>query len=450
MESTIGEAQFTTQHEELLGFGFGFGLGFGLGVGFCFRRFRPVLVLPPLSLCLCTCAFTFYMRVAVVGAGVGALAMRRRLLSAKPNWDVVVYAADQEPPENTPPESDRALGIWPRAWNAIADLHDRLEPLATVLPPAAYRNINGTWLSQAPLNAPERVAAVRESDLRSALLRTPTTTDSDVRWGCRVAGVDVDEGNARKLVVRIDGGEREGPFDVCVGADGARSVVRLSVAGEVSTPVGTVSEAGWISADDVRSLQLDGVPPFEVLAGRGRRLAFVPAGGHGDASFFATFPLASAHDEVAPMYADVFHPVPDLFARAVHALRRDVHFEHARPMYAPRQNVALVGDAANSVGPNLAQGAAAAIEDASVLARLLARCDDDKDVGAALQEYSAARSRRAARHRRVTAFTAMLAHRALDGWRDIMALVPQPINGAIFRAALTHSLGPDLDDNDDL
>jgi 2-polyprenyl-6-methoxyphenol hydroxylase-like FAD-dependent oxidoreductase len=50
--------------------------------------------------------------------------------------------------------------------------------------------------------------------------------------------------------------------------------------------------------------------------------------------------------------------------------------------------VALLGDAAHAMTPNLGQGGAQAIEDAAVLAHLLAR---DGDVPAALRAYEAAR-----------------------------------------------------------
>jgi salicylate hydroxylase len=50
-------------------------------------------------------------------------------------------------------------------------------------------------------------------------------------------------------------------------------------------------------------------------------------------------------------------------------------------------NVALLGDAAHSTLPHLAQGAAQAVEDAAVLAVVLSKIDKKEDVHAALKVY---------------------------------------------------------------
>jgi salicylate hydroxylase len=62
--------------------------------------------------------------------------------------------------------------------------------------------------------------------------------------------------------------------------------------------------------------------------------------------------------------------------------------------------VALLGDAAHSMLPFLAQGASMAIEDAAVLGRELARWPNDRD--AALRSYETARRPRTARVQRAS------------------------------------------------
>jgi salicylate hydroxylase len=57
------------------------------------------------------------------------------------------------------------------------------------------------------------------------------------------------------------------------------------------------------------------------------------------------------------------------------------------------RHVALLGDAAHPMLPFLAQGAAMAIEDAEMLARVLS--ERDHDIASALRDYSAQRSPRA-------------------------------------------------------
>ena len=261
-------------------------------------------------------------RVAVAGGGVGGLAAARLLSAVAKDTRVTVYAAGR-PPEASPaharpPPADRAIGVWPGARKALEDMDvwERLRRVATDLPPAAYRNGGGTWLSRAPADAPERVAAMRESDVRSALV--PAGPNVDVRWHQRV--VRVTDGAVVHVVAdgeddeaaRADGGE----YDVVVGADGALSAVRAATGASPAVPTGTVSASGWLAADDVKLLcPGDDTPPYEVLAS-GRRLAYVPAGGHGAASFFATMPRdalpASRRTaaDVGELYREVFDPVP--------------------------------------------------------------------------------------------------------------------------------------------
>ena len=70
----------------------------------------------------------------------------------------------------------------------------------------------------------------------------------------------------------------------------------------------------------------------------------------------------------------------------------------ARPM--ARGRLVLMGDAAHPILPFLAQGAALAIEDAAVLAKILGPADAPRDLPAALLHYAAARTDRVRRVRR--------------------------------------------------
>lgn len=112
----------------------------------------------------------------------------------------------------------------------------------------------------------------------------------------------------------------------------------------------------------------------------------------------------------------------------------------------------LVGDAAHAMPINLAQGAACAIEGAYLLGDALHRHEarreaEDPQAGAlsaAFADYQAAHEPRVAQCRAVTAFTHLLAAPAsgpMEALRDAMRLVPQPLNGMLFDAALEVSLG---------
>jgi 2-polyprenyl-6-methoxyphenol hydroxylase-like FAD-dependent oxidoreductase len=136
-----------------------------------------------------------------------------------------------------------------------------------------------------------------------------------------------------------------------------------------------------------------------------------------------------------------FHePVPAVLAEAQRGegeLLREEVSALARPLASfSRGRVALIGDAAHPLPPNLAQGAAVAIEDAEALARALAASPEN--LGAALCAYDAARLPRVAACRRVTNMTRAIA--AAPEAAALMQWVPAKVNTAVFDAFLRYSL----------
>ena len=110
--------------------------------------------------------------------------------------------------------------------------------------------------------------------------------------------------------------------------------------------------------------------------------------------------------------------------------------------------VAAVGDAAQALPHNLAQGAAAAVEDAADLAAslrgLAAGEHGGKSSSDAAAAYAHARRARGAAHAQMTRFTAALG--GVDGRAEtlrnaVLRAVPAAINQRVFDAALAHSLG---------
>jgi 2-polyprenyl-6-methoxyphenol hydroxylase-like FAD-dependent oxidoreductase len=106
-------------------------------------------------------------------------------------------------------------------------------------------------------------------------------------------------------------------------------------------------------------------------------------------------PGVRADDELAELvrrFGGWHEPIPGLLAaaRPGDVLRHDVA-ELGAPLPAfHRGRVALLGDAAHPMTPNLGQGACQALEDAVMLARLAASADPDA-VAAALARYTAVR-----------------------------------------------------------
>jgi 2-polyprenyl-6-methoxyphenol hydroxylase-like FAD-dependent oxidoreductase len=210
------------------------------------------------------------------------------------------------------------------------------------------------------------------------------------------------------------------------------TVSSVSEAGHVVTSAGEIQAGLVVAADGIGSgaraalwpgdtgLKYAGFTTWRVLVAPDAAAGAAPAGEvpmaetWGRGAVFGVMPLAdgrvycyaaapaapgerAADDELAELarrFGGWHEPIPSLLAAASprDVLRHDVA-ELARPL--PRFHagrVALLGDAAHPMTPNLGQGACQALEDAVVLAHVLG--DGSGPVEAALAAYSAARVKR--------------------------------------------------------
>ena len=135
--------------------------------------------------------------------------------------------------------------------------------------------------------------------------------------------------------------------------------------------------------------------------GRGRRFGIVPVDAH-QTYWFCTENAPpdgrdgdDPHAELRERFADFAAPVDELVeatpAEAI--LRNDIVDIEPLPRWSEGR-VALLGDAAHAMTPNMGQGACQAIEDAVVLAHCLSA---HASVAAALADYEARRKPRARR-----------------------------------------------------
>ena len=271
-----------------------------------------------------------------------------------------------------------------------------------VLPESlVVRSYDGTSILETPLGAAacDRFGAAyyhaHRADLLAALVET--MGQEGVRLGARAVGIG-QTGNGVSVTL-ADGSTVEG--DVVIGADGIHSVVRRALF-DTEEPrfSGTTAWRGVIPADSVAAFDIPkttsvwwgpnrSVVHYYVSGGREINwIGIVPADGDSVESWSATGRVEDALREFAG-----WHPQVLALIRATdQPFKWALHDREPLPSWVDGR-VALLGDAAHSMLPYHAQGAAQSIEDAWVLARCLA--DGPSDPEQALLRYQALRIERA-------------------------------------------------------
>ncbi len=216
-----------------------------------------------------------------------------------------------------------------------------------------------------------------EREALHALLRA----DVPVRLGLSVEALEDGE---TPRVSFSDGST--GSYDLVVGADGVHSTIRSLAFGD--HPAGDVGQASW-------RFLADGFPEltdWTARLGRGRSFLTVSLG-NGQVYCYADVnssdPQSAAREDWRERFADFADPVPRLLDQAGEAYFAPI--EEVTPPAWTSGRVVLVGDAAHASSPNMAQGAALAVEDALVLAEQLTA---DQPVEQALAAYQDRRTPR--------------------------------------------------------
>ncbi len=353
-------------------------------------------------------------RAVIVGAGIGGLSAALALHRIGWTVRVVERAPTLEP-------VGAGISLWPNALRALDALGvgSAVRSRAAVGGSGGVRRPDGRWLARVDIGGAVRrrfgdpLVILHRADLVGLLagaLPPDTVLTGTTATGVTTAATETTVGAAGvtpggPVILSTDHGDLAA--DLLVAADGIRSTVRRALLPAHPPP----RYAGYCAWRMVVPALTGAVAGFETWGGQGRRFAVLPMGDAWYCYATAIMPAGSCgtgrpgRDHLADLtalFGGWHDPVPRILA-ALHpdgVLCQDVE-ELATPLPSMRVGrVAVLGDAAHAMTPDLGQGGCMAIEDAVVLAAALRQAP----VPQALERYSALRLRRtsavAARSRR--------------------------------------------------
>lgn len=294
-----------------------------------------------------------------------------------------------------------AISIWPNGVKVLRalGLGAEIDAVAGQMDTMSYRYRDGSLLTSFELGPLYRtVDEVARPIARTALQRILLDAASHDAVHLGVACTAFEQDAAGVTVTCSNGEQWHG--DLLVVADGSRSTLRDAVVGRTIARQyrGYVNWNGRIPV----APDLAGDHEWAQYVGDGKRVSLMPMG---DGQFYFFFdvplPLGTSNDPAHYRQALSEHfagwpaPVQRLIERLDPSIVARVEIHDTDPLDSlVNGRVALIGDAAHAMAPDLGQGGCQAIEDAWVLAECLAAQADAP--ASALRAYDAARRDRVA------------------------------------------------------
>jgi FAD-dependent urate hydroxylase len=334
------------------------------------------------------------LRILVVGAGVSGISVARGLL--RDGHDVTVF--DQRPNVTV---GGGAVTIWSNGATVLEQLGVDMDGAGQLLSSVRVMTSTGRPLATMDLNAMvNRLGApIRMVPRRILLERLLNGFPMDrVRCNSRAARVVSTPDGVR--VDFEDGSSVHG--DLLIGADGLHSVVRKVVGAQPAKPTGWCSWQGLVTVPEIAEPRV-----ATMMIGEHGNLGLWPAGGT-DLQWWFDLPWS-------PGFIKPQHPIElirshftgwsDTVDQVLAILTEEdlspspfPHFRHPIPD-AGKGAVTLLGDAAHTMAPTLAQGTNQALLDTMVLCKALSGLrnsvhDNNTELCSALRWYENTRRRR--------------------------------------------------------
>lgn len=372
------------------------------------------------------------MRIAVVGAGIGGLCAAIGLERAGAEVTVFERADELRP-------SGSGLSVFANGLAALDTLGvgEQFRAITSTEMSGlrgGQRTPDGRWLATIPAAALTELRIVHRADLHDLLVDA-------LRPGTLVLGAPVTTVDPAGVTsVYRDEVDRDERFDLAVAADGIGSAVRRSWPEDPG-----IRYSGYSAWRGVTERPVDLRGAAGETWGYGLRFGVAPLR-DGRVYWFAVATM-DAGAEIPDEYAEVqrlfggWHdPIPELIAATdPAAVFRLPISDLAAPLPTFRRGACvLLGDAAHAMTPDLGQGGGQAMEDAAILAALIApiardAAPDPARLDRALAEYDRVRRARTqpiARRARALGAVARTRSRFGVALRDlVLRLTPSSVLG---------------------